>query len=401
MSADSNHRSVTAAVIGSPMESAAMRLRVQALVDRMYGDSGTVGNVAPSDITSLLSVFQKSRIAFLSDEPRLLVNTKTYVLNKLLTRRPFHHIDQNVLIDMRRYILLLAEVLRSFQDESCSITIEHRLRSVWYYEGINQMSHDLETASRARSSSLEVEWWDAKITLKHCQYMLLSMGDSFRVSDHLVEKTILVIQAVLQGYGNQYVDAKTTLKDILKGQRRLEPWHEEYMELEGMYFKTFGYAKEISDPQGQKEIHTVVQLRDKLEIQLTAKASRHSSIITSCQRAWGEATGGLRESGPYEENGYYFEYLIVDLLYKASFCLPLGCRRNCFREMIGGVRSVLRWSHKSAAPLHMKATDLYRRIDGQAKDDQVDYIKEEDRLFIEQWMNEHPGNIKNKTNSWE
>jgi len=393
---------MAAAVIGvtvRPMESAGLRALAKGFVDRMYGGSSSVGIVVPADVIALLSVFQKNRTAFLSHEPRLLVNAKTYVLNKLLTRSPFHHIDLGVLVDMRRYILLLTEVLRSFQDEPDVITIEHVTRSIWYYEGINKMSHDLETAGRERSGNLEIEWWDAKITLKHCQYMLLSMGDSFRGPDYVLEKTKLVIRGVLQGYGNQFVDARATLNEILKGQRKREPWHEEYMELEAMYFENFGYAKEISDHQAHKEIHTVIALRNKLERELTSKTSRHSSTITKFQRALREVGRRVRASGPYEEHDYYFEYLLVDLLYKTSFRLTLDCRRRCFDEMIGGIRSALQLSHESAAPLHLKATDLYRRIDRLAKDDQVDYIKVDHRIFIERWIDKHPGKSEKETNS--
>src|SRR5271156_1576056 len=120
MSANSDPPSMAATVIGVivPMEPSARLLSLaKGIVDRMYGGSSSVGIVATEDILALLSVFQESRIAFLSHQPRLLVSAKTYVLHKLLTRRPFHYITPEVLIDMRRYILLLAEVLRSFKDE--------------------------------------------------------------------------------------------------------------------------------------------------------------------------------------------------------------------------------------------------------------------------------------------
>jgi len=402
MSANSDPPSMAATVIGVivPMEPSARLLSLaKGIVDRMYGGSSSVGIVATEDILALLSVFQESRIAFLSHQPRLLVSAKTYVLHKLLTRRPFHYITPEVLIDMRRYILLLAEVLRSFKDEPRVITIEHVTRGIWYYQGINKISHDLERAGRDRSGDLTIEWWDAKITLKHCQYMLLSMGDSFSREELVWERTELVIQGVLQVRGSHYGDAQATLNEILKGQRKREPWHRDYMELEVLYFKTFGHAKEISDPQGQREINTVVALRNKLEMEFARKTGRHSPILTRFQRGWREIGRSVRASGPYEEHDYYFEYLLVDLLYTASFRLPMDCRRTCFDEMVGGVRSALEWSHESAAPLHLKATDLYRRIDRLAKDDQVDYIKVEHRKFIEQWINKHPGNSENKTNS--
>src|SRR5271154_2061136 len=96
-----------------PMESDVLRSHGQQIMDRMYSDSGNVGNVAPGDVLGLLAVFQKSRNATLSHEPRLLVSAKAYTLNKLLTRSPFHHFDDKILFHLRRYITLLSEVFRS------------------------------------------------------------------------------------------------------------------------------------------------------------------------------------------------------------------------------------------------------------------------------------------------
>src|SRR5271169_3457114 len=80
-----------------PMESEALRSQCQHLVNRMYSDSENVGNVSPADVIGLLAIFQKNRTAALSHEPRLLVFAKTYIINKLLTRSPFHHFDRDIL----------------------------------------------------------------------------------------------------------------------------------------------------------------------------------------------------------------------------------------------------------------------------------------------------------------
>jgi hypothetical protein len=403
MSTDSDRQSMAPTVIDvviQPMESVVLRSESTKIVDRMYSDSGTVGIVVPADVIALLAVFQKNRNAVLSREPRLIVFAKTYVLNKLLTRTPFHHIDPNILFDMRRYITLLAEVLRAYRDEENFITIEHVTRSVWYYEGVNKLAENLESSGRGHSNDLEIEWCDAKINLKHCQYMLLSLGDSWGRLDYVLGKTGQIIKGVLEGYGGQYNDAKTTLDEILSRQRRREPWHEEYMELEAMYFQNLAYATDISIRRAQKEKKTIIALRDRLERELGSKTGQHSSSISrGFQKLLGEIGKRVAASGPYEEHQYYFEYLLIDLLYKASFLLALRYRPVCFGEMIGGIQSALLWSHDSAKPLHLKATDLYYRIKRLVKEDNVEYIKEEHRRVIEQWIKKYPGNSETEENS--
>jgi hypothetical protein len=380
-----------------PMESEALRSECQQIIDRMYSDSGNVGNVSPADVIRLLAIFRKNRTASLYHEPRLLVFAKTYAINKLLIRTPFHHFDEDILFHLRRYITLLAEVLRSFRDEEKVITIEHVLRSVWYYEGINRLSDNLERAGRERSDTLEIEWWDAKITLKHCQYLLLSMNDSFSGREHVMERSGMVIKGALQGYGAQYVDAKASLDGILSRQRKKEPWHEKYVELESMYFETFHYVEEETPHRAQKEKATVIELRDNLERELASKATRHSSTVKKgLRKVMRELGKQFQASGPYEENDYYFEYLILDLMYKASFALKN--RLNCLSEIIGGVQSVLQWAHESASLLHLKATDLYLRIDKLAMEDKAEYIKGEQRRLIEQWMLDHSNNVEKKPN---
>ena len=72
----------------------------------------------------------------------------------------------------------------------------------------------------------------------------------------------MVIKGALQGYGTQYIDAKATLDSILSRQRKQEPWHEKYMELESTCFETFCHAGEENPRRPQKEKATVIELRD-------------------------------------------------------------------------------------------------------------------------------------------
>ena len=381
-----------------PMESETLRVHSQHFIDRMYNDSSNVANVSPFDVIGLLAIFQRNRNATLSHEPRLLIFAKTFIINKLLTRAPFHHFDDDILIHLRRYIMLLAEVLRSFRDEEKLITIEHVTRGVWYYEGINKLSDTVERAGRDRPQDLEIEWWDSKITLKHCQYLLLSMNDSYNKRDHLFERSGLVIKGALQGYANQYADVKATLDSILKGQRNKEPWHERYLELESIYFEVFHHSTGETLTRTQRETSTIIDLRNGLEGELLKKAIRTSSAIKKgVHKILREIGRQIQAKGPYEEHDYYFEYLVLDLMYRASFTLKN--RLDCFGEIIGAVQNVLLWSHECAAPLHRKATDLYYRIAKLAKEDKADYIKEDRRRIIEQWVDRHPNNYEKNASS--
>ena len=365
----------------------------------MYSDEGNVGNVGPTDVIALLAVFQKSRIAAAADKPRLLVFAKAYTLNKLLTRSPFHLFDEHIIFDLRRYINQLAEVFRSFKDNDKLITIEHVIRGVWYKQGINKLSETLDRAGHNRSSDLEVDWWDAKITLKHCQYMLLSMTDSYSMREHVVERGGLIIKGALLGHGNQFVEAKAALDKVLERQRKEEPWHREYMELEETYFEGFSHTTEDLTQQAEKEAATVVVLRDKLERVLVRNATKHSSTVKrGVGKVFRKFGQHLQAMGPYEEHDYYFEYLIIDLMYKSSFILK--SRDACFVEIIGGIQSVLRCSHEAAHILHRKATDLYLRIDKLSKEDGFEYIKADARRFIDLWMKglSEKGYLNGKTN---
>jgi hypothetical protein len=383
-----------------PMESEVLRSQCQQILDRMYSDSGNpVGNVTITDVIGLLAIFQKNRTSLAAHKPRLLVPTKAYVLNQLLTRTPFHLFNQDTLFDLGRYIALVAEVLRSFRDEDKLITIEHTLRDLWYLRGINKLSGILERAIdlHERNGECEIEMWDAKITLKHCQYLLLGMNDSFTVRDRVFKKAGLVIRGILQGYGNQYVDAKGTLDEILQRQREREPWHEEYMKLEVQYLGTFAHAGGDVIRKGQKETAVVIDLRDALERELSQNATKHSSAVNRGFRRFAHKLGQhWQAAGPYEENDHYFEYLLLALMYKASFYLK--SRLTCFGEMVGAIQSVLKWSHESADLLHLKATDLYERIDDLGRQDRAPYIKEEQRRTIEHWINTHPKSAEKKVN---
>ena len=348
----SPHATTTVTGVVEPLESEILSSQCRRIVDQMDNGSSNVCIWSKEYIIKLFAIFQRGRTACLSGDPRLFGTTKAYVLDKLLTHPPF----QLTLFELRRYITLLVEVLRSFRDEDRLITIEHITRNVWYYEGIKQLDCNLKRIGRGRSRDLDIEWWDAVITLQHCQYILLSMVDSVPLPDHLIESGRLVIKGTLQGDISQYNNAKDTLDNTLKVQRLREPWHDQYMEIEEIYFKVLVTREVDHVLQHQKEIGLVRELRYELERELVKKTGiTRSPWKRRLTTLWQEVGERIRAAGPYEENNYYFEYFLLDLLYKTSFRQHID-RVACFEEMIGAVQCFLNWSHESAHLLHRKAT---------------------------------------------
>jgi hypothetical protein len=224
-----------------PVVSDILRSQWRQIMGRMCSDSG---NVAPTDVLGLLAIFQKSRNATLSHQPQLSAFEKAYILDKLLTHssfHKFHNFDDNTLFHLQRYITLLAEAFRSFRDNDKFITIENVICNVWY-EGINKLSKTVNMA-RIHSHDQEIEWWDTKITLNHCEYMLLSMTDSENFRDLVLERGRLLIKGIWLDYGNQFFKPEGALDGILLRQRREEPWQEDYLKLKEIYFEGFSHTE--------------------------------------------------------------------------------------------------------------------------------------------------------------
>src|SRR5438034_993531 len=119
------------------------------------------------------------------------------------------------------------------------------------------------------------------------------------------------------------------------------------MKIEGMYFKDLATTEADCDLKHEKEINLVRKLRYKLERELVKKASTtHSPWTRKLKKFWLEVGHRVRAAGPYEENDYYYEYFLLDLMYKASFH-QLSDPVACFEEMTGAVQCILNWSHES------------------------------------------------------
>ena len=370
------------------------------LIAGMFPPSTETANCTREAILKLSAVLDRGRTAFLSKAPRLLLETKVHALDNLIIRTPFHVFHTKLLIDLRRYLAVIAEALRSLSDEGEKLLIEHNTRNRWYYNGINNLNESLDTAGRNCPRNMEIELWDATFLLKHCQYILLSIKDTYTAGDRVAETGALLIQGTLQGYGSQWADAKDTLETIMRTQRSREPWHEVYLKLEAMCFKSLvpGLDSEIDGEnvieQAEKELKTVTELRNQFERGLSEKTDRLPSIVKTGLKILRQR---LHKSGPYEKHLYYFEYGLLDLMYRLSF--HVQARSKCFIEMIGAVRSALIWSHPDVAFFHRKATDLYHRINEIGTEVGVIYGEGSDRRLIDKWILDHDTEVEKPSHS--
>lgn len=368
-------------------ESETLRSQCRETISRLFPDSGDIRDCNPSDVMELTAIFQRNRFYSLEQLRRLQPATVLYALNKLITHVPFqsYHNDTG-LIDLRRYLSLLAEALRSFRNER--IALQHNVRDTWY-NGINRLSDISERASQKCPRNLQVELWDVKFLLVHCQYLLLSIRNSYSSGELIVETGGQLAKARLSADDNQYVDAVGSSKDIINRKQSRAKWHDDYITLEEMHFKSLarGLDKLVEERTSStdwdaEELKLTITLRDKLEKEL--KDSSHRSNATRpFKNVFRKKT---QSSGPSEENSHYFAYGLLDLMYQLSFWA--SNRRPCFGELVGAVKRVLEWSPQSAHPLHDKAIDIYRRIDYLGEGGRP-YGTVQERQSIEDWIKQH------------
>jgi hypothetical protein len=388
-SSSSLHRTTVRTSTLAPAESETLHSQCTEVIKRLFPDSGKGGDCAPSDVNKLIAIFRRNRFAHRNHSLRLPRSTNLYVLNKLINGSPFHdYHPQTGLVDMRRYLTLLAEALRSFKVDGTAM--EHVHHNEWY-AGIHKLDGICARARRNCFSSLQIELWDVAFLLKHCHYLLISIEDSYNIADKGVERFRVLAHGALNGYGNQLVQAK---EKLIHHQRSTEKWPEIYMELEEMCFDVYAMGVDEShdgvlEVVKRMEADTIVLLRTKLEDELTREGhSTHGHGVRQMFRSIaGEVTRQIASTGPYEENAEYFKYGILDLMYQTSFWVHN--RVGCFTEIVGAIQLVLERSHRSANLLHRKAIDLYHRIDELGKEDHTDYGQLEDRRSIEEWISKN------------
>ena len=187
-----------------------LHLVCQETIKQLFPDSGNIGNCRTQDILKLTAIFQRNRIAVKENRSQLPRQTKLYAADKLVTYVPFHDYDpKTALVDMHRYLSLLSEALRSFWEEGTAL--DHQFRNKWY-SGLNNLNEIYERARRNCDPNLQIERYDVAFLLKHCQNILISIEDSYSVTDKAIEAGGHVVKSALQGYGGQYYDAGTSLR---------------------------------------------------------------------------------------------------------------------------------------------------------------------------------------------
>lgn len=207
------------------IESEILRLDCRKTVKQLFPHSG---KSSANDVIRLTAIYLRDRFCLQDRGSRLSATTKAKALDKLLIGAPFYAYDSSMaLIDLLRYMRILAEAFRSFKEEETAI--EHDVRNKWH-SGLIRLEDLFERASR-RSLPAQIERCDLMFFLKHCQYLLIAI-DIGEVKDAFVN-------GVLQGFGNQYIETKVILNAITRRKRKSRPtWHDEYLIIEEKCFDT-------------------------------------------------------------------------------------------------------------------------------------------------------------------
>lgn len=381
-----------------------LRKRCNDVLNRLFPEHGddALGDWNQDDVLELTAIFGLARVTRLAetDEPLLSKQTILRVLKKLATGGLFHDHGAASLMEMEYHLRLLAAVLRLYKYEGTSLA--HNLRDV-LYRGISELRATFEDDRKKCPSEKQIENMNVAFLIQHCQYLLISIEDSDSLGTTVAKRVFLGVDAALNAYGNQFVDAKQNVRDIAKYQRSRPKWHDEFMRLEDTCFCM--YARKIGLDAGQtnliaednteistEEQNAVLILRDSLEDVLIVEPKRMYTFMEAFQRGWGKASQIAFASGSYEENGEYFKYGVLDLMYQLSY--RLQARKICFPEFIGVIKLILERSHKSANSLHRKAIDLYRRINELGREDNFVYGNHQDRQLVDEWDSQHHDEVE-------
>lgn len=328
------------------------------------------------------------------DGPQLSPDATFAAVQKLIKRPPAPFLNDQSLIRLRQYLTPLSEALLAFRKQVAAL--QHDYRNEWY-AGATTLDQDGQWARKNCPPNLQIEKWDVLFLIKHIQYLVLSIRDSFSSGDKLFEFGGQMIRGALQGYGSQYVDAIATAKDLLHRKRTRAKWHEHYLSLEEKCFKAVAHPLESGPNREAKratdELNAIIALRNGLEEEI----HHHSGFQRGLRSVGGFVGRSLQSSGSYEENDYYFAYGLLNLLYIMSF--RVRNRVPCFEEIIGAVFHTLERSPRSTSHLHRKAVDIYQRIVEQGALDGVTYGKSAEVDAINQWLAQNPNQFDSPESS--
>ena len=352
---------------------------------RMFPDSQRLVQCDSQHILGLLALLTAERSMSLNPDYAAQITTeqRCSIIHDLIMRQPFHFYDQNSPLTIRRYLLLLAEAFRGFANrvDNRGIVLHADVHKQWY-GGVNILYGRFTVARLARSPEFQIEVWDSMFLFKHIQYLLLSIPDSHTGGRRFVEFGGRIAKSALQGYGGQYVEALDSLKVAVSRKHKREPWHDRYLESEENFFSA-SYGTD-EDGVASAEREAVIALRNEIERVLLEHGTKRLNIKQGFKFLGARVGQSFQSAGPSEDNAHYYQYGLLDLLYRGSF--KIRNRQVCFTEMIGAVRRILERSF--CQRLHRKAIDLYRHLAELGISHRVIYGDPEERDAIDRWINQ-------------
>jgi len=377
-----------------------LREQCNRALKRLYPEDGAsaVADWNPEDVLEITAIFEIDRAARPAgdDSERLNRMTVLRVLAKLGMQAPFYdHSQSTSLIELEQHLRLLAAALRLYKLHGTAL--EFTMHAA-LYQGITKLADLFDNSRKHCSNQFKIEEWNVAFLLQHCQYLLTSINHSQTMVKNAGKRIRMGVDAVLSGYGNQFVDARGYARELIKRQRNRPKWHDTYLQFGDLVWEVvardIGVASdcaEHSDDEKQEK-KTVLDFRDSFEDLLSEDPGSLYRLLGAVHRVIGKTTQLAQDSGPYEENAEYLKYGMLDLLYHLSF--RIRNRGACFPEFVWIVKFVLERAHPSAAVLHRKSFDLYNRINALGDEDGVVYGNLEDREVIDQWAIDHPGKME-------
>jgi hypothetical protein len=139
--------------------------------------------------------------------------------------------SSTVLYEMEAHLRLLSTAIRMYKyNGRC---LDHQLHND-VYAGITNLRNIFDRHRTIRDDTLRIEDWNTTFSLKHCQYLLVSIDDSESFAKKVARRTVLGIEGAvsLTGLGQHYIDTRDTAVEIIKRNRLRPHWHDEFVQLE-------------------------------------------------------------------------------------------------------------------------------------------------------------------------
>ena len=408
MSASSNHSSVIIQKIRN-MYSDAIRDAVP------QPDSINFGRF-DDKICSLTATFELLRVDQHSeqDESKLDVDLITRVLSELATKAKFSNLHSPTRLYRLELLLRLLSIgLRLYKYNGKSL--RHELHSE-IYDGITELWEQLHADRHRRDKTLRVEDFNVRFLLQHCQYILVSIDSTASLSRQISRVAVQGFDIAMMVVSRAFHEIRHTALEIMKRQRSRPKWHREYLYLEDLCWSVF--ASDICIPAMKdkddsifvdESVEATHFLLESMETHLPESQRKSTRVRNLWRKVKGTADNAVTGAGTFEENGDYFAYGVLDLLYQLTFRIRPEARPKCFPQFVQIIRLVLERSPSDATHLHTKATDLWNRILLLGNDDRTSYANtsnangtddaETDADAIKYWISKHRDEAEDKDTS--